>query len=380
MHSFILAGNMNPRISDIIEIIDRIAPFRFAEEWDNVGLQVGDPSASASKIMVALDAGIEAIDAAVDNSCQLLVTHHPLILRSLKKIDISDPSCALIGKALRYSLNIVSLHTNFDIASGGVNDLLAGRLGLVSLTPLTITNVDPLIKMAVFVPKGHEEKVMQALFQFSGFIGNYSECSFQTRGTGTFKPLSGAAPFLGSIGTREYAEESRIEVLLRAQDADAAHSALSAVHPYEEPAVDLYPLVNGGQQEGLGRIGELPSVVSLEGLAARLKGEFSLEGVRYVGEGNRAVKRVALCGGSGSSLLRDAFRQGADVLVTGDLKYHDAREAQMLGLCIIDMGHFASEILMVNSVIARLESELRLRGLVAELVACTEERDPYRYR
>jgi dinuclear metal center YbgI/SA1388 family protein len=371
---------MNPRISDIIEIIDSIAPFRLAEDWDNVGLQVGDPSEAVSKIMVALDAGREAIDAAIDAGCQLLVTHHPLILRSQKKIDLSEPSGVLFGKAIRHSLTIVTLHTNFDIASGGVNDLLAGRLGLVSSAPLTITNVDALIKLAVFVPKGHEEKVLQALFRFSGFIGNYSECSFLTRGTGTFKPLSGASPFIGSIGTREYAEEARIEVLLRAQDAEAACAALSAVHPYEEPAVDLYPLVNEGHREGLGRIGELPSAFSLEGLAIHLKGEFSLEGVRYVGEGDRIVRRVALCGGSGSSLLRNAHRLGADVLVTGDVKYHDAREAQMLGIGLIDLGHFASEILMVNGFVARLESELHARGLNADLVACEVERDPYRYR
>jgi dinuclear metal center YbgI/SA1388 family protein len=371
---------MTPRISDIIEIINRFAPFTYAEEWDNVGLQVGEPSASADKIMVSLDAGREAVDAAIANRCQLLVTHHPLIFRSLKKIDLSESLAALIGKALQNSLSIISLHTNFDIAHGGINDLLAEKLGLVSTAPLSITNVTELVKLAVFVPKGHEERVMQALFQFSGCIGNYSECSFQVGGTGTFKPLAGASPFIGSIGTREFAEETRIEVLLRSQDVRAACAALSAVHPYEEPAVDLYPLKNKGLEAGLGRIGELPQAVLLERLTFRLKEEFSLEGLRYVGEGNRPVKRIAVCGGSGSSLLGDAYRQGADVLVTGDVKYHDAREAQLLGIGLIDMGHFASEILMVNAVIARLESELRTRGLSAELVACAEERDPYRYR
>jgi dinuclear metal center YbgI/SA1388 family protein len=371
---------MTPRISNIIEIIDSIAPFRCAEKWDNVGLQVGDPSASAAKIMVSLDAGREAIDAAVAGRCQLLLTHHPLIFQSLKKIDLSEPSGALIGKALRNSLSIISLHTNYDIAIGGINDLLAEKLGIITPVPLSVTRVEELIKLTVFVPKGHEERVMQSLFQYSGFIGNYSECSFQTRGTGSFKPLAGAAPFIGAIGTREYVEETRIEVLLRSQDADAACAALSAVHPYEEPAIDLCLLMNKGQPVGLGRIGELPQEVSLERLALRLKEDFCIEGVRFVGDGNRTVKRIALCGGSGSSLLRDAHRQGADVLVTGDVKYHDAREAEMLGLGIIDVGHFASEVLMVNGLIARLEKELHTRGLTAELVACAEERDPYRYR
>jgi dinuclear metal center YbgI/SA1388 family protein len=371
---------MAPRISDIIEIIDSIAPFHYAEEWDNVGLQVGDPSALAGKIMVSLDAGREAIDSAVAGSCQLLITHHPLIFRSIKKIDLRDPLGALIGKALRNSLSIISLHTNYDIAIGGVNDLLAERIGVIDATPLFVTRADELIKLAVFVPKGYEERVLQALFQFSGFIGNYNECSFQTGGTGTFKPLPGAAPFIGAIGARENAEETRIEVLLRSQDTDAACAALSVVHPYEEPAIDLCLLKNKGQPVGLGRIGSLTQEVSLERLALRLKEEFCIQGVRFVGEGNRTVRRIALCGGSGSSLLRDAHRQGADVLVTGDVKYHDAREAEMLGLSIIDMGHFASEFLMVNAFVARLEKELHAREFTAELVASAEERDPYRYR
>ncbi|MDD2320025.1 MAG: Nif3-like dinuclear metal center hexameric protein [Geobacteraceae bacterium] len=371
---------MNPRVSDIIEIIDAIAPFRLAEEWDNVGLQVGDPAAPASRIMVSLDACAEALDAAVAAQCHLLLTHHPLIFRPVQSISLADPSGALIGKAFRNSISIVSLHTNFDSAEGGVNDLLAERLGVVATAPLSVTHAETLVKLAVFVPKGFEEQVAQALFQFSGFIGNYSECSFQAAGTGTFKPLEGASPFLGVIGTREYAEETRIEVLLRRADMDRALAALSAAHPYEEPAVDLYPLLNDGVRAGLGRIGDLKQPLSLEQFVSRIKEEFAVEGIRFVGEGNRLLGKVALCGGSGSSLLREAHAQGADVLVTGDVKYHEAREAQTLGLALVDLGHFASEIPMVEGLVSRLESELRARGFVAELMACTVEKDPFRYR
>ncbi len=371
---------MNPRVSDIIEIINDIAPFQLAEEWDNVGLQVGDPSAPVSRIMVSLDACAEALDAAVAEQCHLLLTHHPLMFRPLQTISLADPTGALIGKALRNSLSIVSLHTNFDITEGGVNDLLADRLGIVATAPLSITHTDALVKLAVFVPKGYEEQVAQALFPFSGFIGNYSECSFQVEGTGTFKPHEGAAPFIGAIGKREYAEETRIEVLLRKADVDRALAALSAAHPYEEPAVDFYPLLNEGARAGLGRIGELTQPLSLERFVSRIKEEFAVEGIRFVGEGDRILGKVALCGGSGSSLLREAHSQGADVLVTGDVKYHEACDARMLGLALVDLGHFASEIPMVEGLISRLESELRARGFVAELMACTVEKDPFRYR
>jgi dinuclear metal center YbgI/SA1388 family protein len=380
LHSFLLAGKMNPRVLDIIEIIDTIAPFQLAEEWDNVGLQVGDPSATVSRIMVSLDAGDEAIDAAVAGQCQLLLTHHPLIFRPLKTISLADPSGALIGKALRNSLSIVSLHTNYDIAEGGVNDLLADKLGVVSTVPLSVTYRDALVKLAVFVPKGYEEKVSQALFQFTGSIGTYSDCSFRVEGVGTFTPHDGASPFIGTIGMREYAEETRIEVLLRKVDVDQALAALTSVHPYEEPAVDLYPLMNEGVRKGLGRIGTLKQPLSLDQFVFRIKEEFAVEGLRFVGDGDRMLEKVALCGGSGSSLLREAYSQGADVLVTGDVKYHDALEAQTLGVELVDLGHFASEIPMVEGLLSRLESELRVRGFVAELMACTGEKDPFRYR
>ena len=380
MHSFLLAGNMKPRVLDIIEIIDTIAPFRLAEEWDNVGLQVGDPAAPVSRIMVSLDPGDEAIEAAVAAQCQLLLTHHPLIFRPLQTIDFADPSGALIGKALRNSLSIVSLHTNYDIAEGGVNDLLAARLGVVSTVPLSVTDIESLVKLAVFVPKGYEEKVSQALFRFSDILGNYSECSFRVEGQGTFTPLDGAAPFIGSIGIREYVEETRIEVLLRKVDVEPALAELKSVHPYEEPAVDLYPLLNNGSRKGLGRIGTLKEPLTLELFVSRIKEEFAVEGLRYVGDGSRMLERVALCGGSGSSLLRDAHAQGADVLVTGDVKYHDAHEALALGVALVDLGHFASELPMVEGLVSRLKSELRARDFVAELLVCTGEKDPFRYR
>ena len=154
---------------------------------------MGEPSAPVSRIMVSLDAGGEAVDAAVAEHCQLLLTHHPLIFRPLQTISLADPTGALIGKALRNSLSIVSLHTNFDIAEGGVNDLLADKLGVVSTVPLSVTYSDALVKLAVFVPKGYEEKISQALFQFSGSIGKYSDCSFRVEGTGTFTPHDGAS-------------------------------------------------------------------------------------------------------------------------------------------------------------------------------------------
>jgi len=379
MHSFLLADMMTPKVSDVLGIINKIAPVAFAEGWDNVGLQVGDPALSTSRIMVALDAGKEALETAISARCQLLLTHHPFLFQSIKKIDISNPSGNLIALAIKNDLAIISLHTNFDIADGGINDLLAERLGINSCVPIKITFREELRKLSVFVPKGYEDKVLEQLFRFSGFMGNYSDCSFQSRGIGTFKPLAGARPFTGTPGTRENAEETRIEVLLRNDDVSAAVNALLKVHPYEEPAFDIYPVLNAGKSSGLGRIGMLDRDVSLETFAGIIKEEFALQGLRFVGDSRSRVRKIAVCGGSGASLLRDAKRLGADVLVTGDIKYHDAQDARMLGIALIDMGHFASESLMICGLAARLRQELSGKGYEAEILVCEEEKDPFSF-
>ena len=344
-----------------------------------MGLQVGDPTAPVDKIMVALDPCKGAVEAAIEGKCRLLLTHHPLIFSPLKKIAANDPTGQLVFLALKNDLSVVSLHTNYDVADGGLNDLLAERLGMEQCEPLRVAGSEELVKMSVFVPRGHEERVMEALFRFSGVVGNYRDCSFQTGGTGTFTPLAGARPFLGKIGSREYAEETRLEVLVRRERLSAAVNALLSVHPYEEPAYDLYPLLNKGPMWGLGRIGRLEEETTLGDLVALVKERLSLAGVRFVGAIGSRVKKVAVCGGSGASLLQNAHRQGADVLITGDVKYHDAREAESLGLALIDAGHFATEILMVEGVAAKVARELLEKGYGADIVAYKEEREPFNY-
>lgn len=367
-----------PRISDIIGIINKIAPPALAEDWDNPGLQLGDLKAPVQRIMVALDPLEATVDAAITSSCSLLVTHHPLFFRPLRKLDPSDPVGGIAFRAIRGELAIISLHTNYDCAAGGLNDILAERIGLTNIRPLRNDKPEELVKLAVFVPKGHEEKVLSALFRFSGVIGNYRDCSFRADGTGTFTPLTGATPFVGTIGTREEIEESRVEVLLRREDAAGALKALAGAHPYEEPAVDLYPLLNRGAERGLGRLGELPAETTLEEFAAATRSSLGCTGLRYVGAPAARVRRVAVCSGSGASLLREAARGGADVLVTGDVKYHEAREAESLGIGLIDAGHFPTEIIMAEEVTRRLAEELKKRGFDTEVIPATIETDPFR--
>jgi len=367
----------NPRLSDIIGIINKIAPQTLAESWDAVGLQVGDPSAVISRIMTALDPGPPAVDAAIAAGCQLLVTHHPFIFKPLPRLSTADPVTARIFLAIRNNLAVVSLHTNYDSAEGGLNDLLAERIGIGSCRPLTESFREELVKLAVFVPKGFEEQVMEALFRFSGSIGNYRDCSFRVDGTGTFLPLEGAKPFQGVPGIREYADETRIEVLLHAVDVGKAVEALTAAHPYEEPAYDIYPLRNKGKGFGLGRIGVLEKPATVAEYAALVRERLGARTVRYVGDAAQQVRTVALCCGSGASFLHEAKRRGAELFVTGDVKYHDARTAQEIGIALVDAGHFGAEIIAVQGLATSITAECRLRRYEVEVLCCRDEQDPF---
>lgn len=368
-----------PKTADIVGIINKIAPAELAEAWDNPGLQIGDPIAEVTQVMVALDPAPDVIDSALKASCQLLVTHHPLIFKPLNSISTSSPLGSSIQKAIRGGLSVVSLHTNYDIASGGLNDLLAFKIGLSSSVPLKITATCELVKLAVFVPGDYLERVRSALFPYCATQGMYRDCSFAAGGIGTFMPLDGAEPFSGTVGVMARVPEERLEVQILRTQLPRAVRALLAAHPYEEPAFDIYPLLNEGEKLGLGRIGRLPESLTLAEYVIRLKKLLSAPALRYVGDPDAKISKVALCSGSGASLLRDAVRSGADVLVTGDVKYHEARDAEDLGIALIDAGHFPTEIIMVNEITERLSRALVTAGYTdCHVEACRTETDPFR--
>jgi dinuclear metal center YbgI/SA1388 family protein len=365
------------KVSDILGIINKIAPPALAENWDNVGLQVGDPAREVTRIMVALDPGPQSVVAALESSCQLLLTHHPLIFKPLKRISTNDETGRLIHRAISGGLAIISAHTNYDTAGSGVNDLLAAALGVTGCRPLRVAFREELLKLVVYVPVTHQEQLMEALLPFSGISKNYAECSFRVSGQGTFRPLEGARPFIGAVGELESVEEIRFEMLVKKSDLQPALKALRKAHPYEEPAFDIIPLLNEGGCEGLGRVGILETPVLLKDFAASVKERLGLTSLRVVGDAEQKISKVALCGGSGSSLLRDAVREGADLFLTGDIKYHDAREAQALGIALLDAGHFATERLMIQGLSMQLEREFEKRKFEVEVLRCAEELDPF---
>jgi dinuclear metal center YbgI/SA1388 family protein len=380
LHSFCLCRMKIPKLTDILGIINKIAPAGLAESWDNVGLQVGDPTAEISRIMVALDATREVIEEAVNSGCQLLVTHHPLIFKPQKAISVATPQGRLIHAAIRGGLAVACLHTNYDIAAGGLNDVLAQRLGLSNCAVLQVTSEQELAKLVVFVPESHLEQVRSALTPHAESLGDYRDCSFAAPGEGTFTPLDGADPHIGTVGKLEKVREYRLELLVDRANLAKILKSLVAAHPYEEPAFDIIPLHNQGEQRGLGRIGYLPEATTLAAYANRVATQLSAPGLRFAGDPAATVTKVALCSGGGASVMRTASRAGAHVLVTGDVKYHEARDAEDLGIALIDAGHFPTEIIMAADVRVQLQQRLSDAGFAGcQVAASSSERDPFRY-
>jgi dinuclear metal center YbgI/SA1388 family protein len=371
-------GKHTPRIHDLIGLLNGLYPPGLAEDWDNVGLQVGDPAKALTRGMVALDPGLDAVCAARAVGAQVLVTHHPLIFRGLKQLTPEDEVGRVVWRAVQDDVAVISVHTNLDSARGGLNVWLAERLGILDPEPLRQAD-GSFLKLVVFVPSGHEAELADALFAAgAGGVGRYDQCSFRVPGTGTFRPGEGADPFIGRPGHREEVEELRLEVLVPRNRLSRVLDRMFKTHPYEEVAYDLVPLDNRLPGAGLGRIGRLAQALPLEGFADCVKKALGCATVRVVGADDVAVSKVAVCGGSGADLVRTAHRQGADVIVTGDVKYHEARSAEALGIAVVDAGHFATEHLMVDALTQVLNQSAEARGWDLFFAAFAQETDPFR--
>ena len=373
-----MAAKKITRVQDVVGLLNGLYPPVLAEEWDNVGLQVGDPAVAVSHVAVSLDPSPVAVEEAIGLGAEMLVCHHPLIFRPLKQVTTRDETGRLVCTAVRGGLAIMSAHTNLDRAHNGLNDWLAQALGLAESTPLE-TPSGLLFKLVVFVPVEHKEMVAEAMFEAgAGQVGAYDRCSFSSAGIGNFRPSAGTNPFVGKVGEVESVEELRLEVLVPKEALSRVVSRLIKAHPYEEVAYDLVPIANNRTDIGLGRIGRLSKVTLLDDVLLQIKAALLVETLRVAGAKSDKIKKLAVCGGSGASLLQAASRQGADLLVTGDVSYHDARKAEELGLTVVDAGHFATEHIVVDQLTRALKSAAKANGLDFEVSAVTGEQDPFR--
>ena len=338
-------------LKTIIKKIEAKYPLSLAYDWDNVGLLVGDLDINVNKVLVVLEANEKVIDEAIENNIDLIITHHPFIFKKMNKINTSDLKGKLIHKLIKNDIALYSMHTNFDIAYDGLNDYFMKLMGFENSKVLEVTNTETLYKLAVYVPNTHVDKVKNALADAgAGHIGNYSHCSFSTSGIGSFKPLDNANPYIGTVGEVELVEEVKIETIVPNKTLGGVISAMIKAHPYEEVAYDIYKLENKGSSLGLGRISKLQESITLYKLCDIIKEKLNMDYIRVIGNLNDEISKVAVVTGSGADMFKKAKKSGADVLITGDMKYHDAQDALDIGMNVIDCVHFDTEDIFKDAI------------------------------
>lgn len=330
------------KIKDIIQYLETFAPSAYQEEYDNSGLITGDQYSELKGAIITLDCIEEVVDEAIQKNCNLIIAHHPIIFRGLKKLTGSNYIERTVIKAIKNDIAIYAIHTNLDQVSHGVNKKIADKLGLINTNVLRPKN-DTLTKLTTFIPKKHTENVLAKLHESgAGMIGNYKNCSFRTEGIGAFLPSGEANPTIGKIGALEKVNEDRIEVLFPRHLKSKILSALFDAHPYEEVAYYIHDLANKNNEVGSGMIGELQNSIKSTEFLVQIKKNLSAKVIRHTALVKDEVKKVALCGGAGSFLLRDAIAQGADIFISGDFKYHEFFDAEER-IIIADVGHYESE-------------------------------------
>lgn len=330
------------KVRDIAEYLESAAPAAYQESYDNTGLLIGNPESTVTGILTTLDCTEEVVEEAIRKGCNLIVSHHPLIFKGLKRLTGKTYVERTAIMAIKNDISIYAIHTNLDNIYRGVNHKIGDKLGLVGMKTLA-PKKNVLSKLTVFVPVEDTAKVLDALYAAgAGNIGNYQNCSFRALGTGTFMPNEQANPHIGENLKQEEVNENRVEVIFPTHLERRVLKAMKAAHPYEEAAYYLHILENEDQETGSGLIGDLPVAMDAMSFLRKLKEVFNLKVVRYTESRAKTVKRIAVCGGSGGFLLPAAIAQGADALVTADFKYHEFFDSEGK-IIIADIGHYESE-------------------------------------
>lgn len=329
-------------VRDVMAVMEEFAPSALKEDFDNVGLLIGDAEMQVSGVLVTLDITEAVVNEAIGKKCNMIVAHHPVMLSGLKKITGKSDMERVVLKSIQNNIALYASHTNADSVMDGVSGKMCDKLGLKNCKVLD-TKKEALVKLVVFVPSDYAKKVRDALFnEGAGVIGKYDSCSFNAEGIGSFRAGEGSNPFVGEKGSVHLEDEIRIETILPAFLQSKVVKALVDAHPYEEVAYDIYPLKNEWPTVGIGMIGDLEEPLEEIEFLQEVKSKFNVKCIRHTDFLSKKIKRVAVCGGSGSFLLRKAIAQKADVFITGDFKYHQFFDAEKQ-IIIADIGHFESE-------------------------------------
>lgn len=332
----------NPSIRDIIQAIEEFAPIALQESYDNCGLQIGTPEVMASGALLSIDVTEEVVEEAINKKANLIIAHHPLLFNGVKSITGATYIERIIIKAIQNNIAIYASHTCLDNAPEGVSQRMASKIGLINTSVLApISN--KLLKLRIYAPTDYAKKIRTTLFSAGiGSIGKYDNCSFNFEGQGTFRAGEGCTPFRGEKYLLHTEKETCIEIILPAYLKQKAITTLRQVHPYEEPAFDIIPVQNQWENVGSGIIGELPSDMDEITFLQHVKKRFCLSTLKYTSLQNKPIKKVALCGGAGAFLIKQAIDKNADIFITGEIKYHDYfnYESQIL---LAEIGHYESE-------------------------------------
>lgn len=362
------------RISEIVSFLNQWAHPSLQESYDNSGLLTGDASWECSSALVTLDCTEEIVAEAIEKKCNLIIAHHPIIFKGLKKINGRNYVERTVISAIKSDIAIFAMHTNLDSVLSGVSGKMAGLLGLDNVRILSPV-ASNLCRLSVYVPRNSVQSVTDAMFSAgAGELGNYSECSFRSEGTGTFKPEKGADPYVGEVGERHEEDELKVELVFPVYMKEKVISAMKKAHPYEEVAYGVFQMMNGRGDTGFGVIGELTEAIDENSFLMQLSNTFKIPCIRHTPHTGKPIKKVAVCGGAGSFLIQQAIAGGADAYVTADLKYHEFFDADGR-ILVADIGHFESEQFTIDLIIDKLTENFR-NFAVLKTEVCT---NPVRY-
>lgn len=343
-----------PQLTQLIETVNRLAPPELAESWDRVGLQINRCGSEVTRVLVALDLNGPVLREGQEHRVDGFIVHHPFLFKPLTQINPTEPSGQILASLIKNNQFVFVAHTNMDKAERGINQYLAEVLGLSRIKILE-TAIIPSCKVVVFTPASHAEAIRMAMAEAgAGEIGGYQECSFSCDGTGTFRPGCMSRPYVGQPDNLETVEEVRLEMVVSQTRVNRVLTAICQNHPYEEPVVDVYSLMNRSRH-GLGSIGDLEEAITLETIWELLKRKLRVDAMKISGEPQQMISRIAICSGSGGSLVAQAIREKADLYLTGELNYHDHWAAREAGLAVIEAGHWATESCFVPLIAQYLE-------------------------
>ena len=364
---------------ELLDLLKRKFPEEYAEDWDNTGFLIDVGKKEYERILLALEVSPEVIDEAIEFDADIIITHHPIIFKAIKKLSAKNMEDKMIMECIKKDISVFAMHTNCDNYEGGTNDYLCKLIGLSEIKAL-LPLQEAYVKLVVFVPAEFLPAIRNIMGEMGGgSIGLYSHCTFASEGKGTFKPLKGSNPYIGELDKLEMVEEVRLETILPLRKIDSMLEAIKNEHPYEEMAYDIIPLANIQKHVGTGRTGKLNNRMTLASLVEKMKDILSAEALRYTGDENKTIEKIGLCTGSGSDLVRVAFKEGLDCFLTGDIKYHDAQFARENGFTLIDIGHYESENIFKYALNEMLVEEMASISKAPEILVSKKDINPFKF-